>query len=314
MSNTNLTTETSSIWDSDAEAKLLESRLAGFWNGDYFTRILLPLLDLKPGSRVLDVGAGNGSLTLLLARHLPGVHVVGVDITPKMVAEAQTLAQAIGITNVEFSVGDALSLPFEDASFEAAVCQTLLIHLPNPGVAIGEMSRVLKKGGTFMAVEYHTLFAESPIDEGGTSMSGEEGMQVARYTQMLIDGYRNGGHGDLKAGGKVPFLALQAGLQIHDIRINDRVAHAFPPYHKPNEQAALMEAASWAGVFKDPTYRTWLSNNMLAGGGTEADVDRLLELLVTPSQQDSISRGAAVNYGFLWLINPVLLITIARKP
>lgn len=314
MSDTNLTTETASLWESDAESKLLESRLAGFWNTDYFTRILLPLLDLKPGSRVLDVGAGNGSLTLLLARYLPQVHFVGVDITAKIVGEAQALAQSMGITNVEFQEGDALQLPFEDSSFDATVCQTLLIHLSNAKRAIQEMSRVLKKGGTFMAAEYHTLFGDTPIDAQRTTVEGEEGMQIARYTQMLIDGYRKGGHGDLKAGGKVPFMALQAGLQIKDIRINDRVAHAFPPYSKPNEQAALTEALSWTGVFQDPSYRSWLSANLVAAGGSESDVDRFLELVVTPGQREAFAKGAEANYAFLWLINPVLLVVIAKKP
>jgi 2-polyprenyl-3-methyl-5-hydroxy-6-metoxy-1,4-benzoquinol methylase len=80
------------LWESDAEARLLETRLNGFWNQDYFTRVLLPLLNLQPGSEVLDVGAGNGALTLLLARHLPDVHFTGIDITAALVEEAKQQA------------------------------------------------------------------------------------------------------------------------------------------------------------------------------------------------------------------------------
>ena len=53
------------IWESDNEARLLESRLAGFWNPDYLKHVIAPLLNLKPGARVLDVGSGTGCLTLL---------------------------------------------------------------------------------------------------------------------------------------------------------------------------------------------------------------------------------------------------------
>ncbi len=52
-----------SLWESEAEARMLEGRLNGFWNPDYLKHILLPLLNLKPGNKVLDVGTGTGALT-----------------------------------------------------------------------------------------------------------------------------------------------------------------------------------------------------------------------------------------------------------
>ena len=105
-----------SLWESDAEARMLEIRLNGLWNPDYFKHILLPLLDLKPGNKVLDVGAGTGALTLLLARNLPEVSFLGVDLTPSMVTDATEQASKLGIQNVEFQEGNALHLPFEDNS------------------------------------------------------------------------------------------------------------------------------------------------------------------------------------------------------
>src|SRR5690349_7885989 len=130
----------------DAFADVLENRINGFWNEDYFTKIILPLLNLKAGDKVLDVGAGNGALTLLLARHFPDAHFTGVDITPTLVEDAKRLSQKLGIQNVEFMEGDALQLPFEDERFDATVCQTVLMHLPDPAKAVSEMSRVLKQG------------------------------------------------------------------------------------------------------------------------------------------------------------------------
>ena len=298
------------LWESNAEAQLLESRLNGFWNPDYFSRIILPLLNLQPGSKVLDVGAGNGALTLLLARCLPDVRFVGVDITSTLVEEAKRQAEKMKLLNVEFMEGDALNLAFENESFDAAVCQTLLIHLGQPAKAVAEMSRILKPGGTFMAAEFHILFFENSIDSEEYSASKEEEMALCRYTQMILHGYRKSGQGDLKIGGRIPFLARSAGLAIVDIRINDRVPHAFPPYKKPSEQNSLAEMKSWETLFKDAGYRAWLMGAMIAGGGTESDVEGFFKLF-TFHPAEAFHEPS--NLGFVWLINPVLLVTIARK-
>ena len=65
---------------------------------------------------MLDVGAGTGVLTLLLARNLPEVLFVGADLTPSMITHATEQASKLGIQNVEFQEGNALHLPFEDNS------------------------------------------------------------------------------------------------------------------------------------------------------------------------------------------------------
>jgi SAM-dependent methyltransferase len=298
------------LWESDAEAQLLETRLNGFWNPDYFKSVILPLLNLKPGSKVLDVGAGNGALTLLLARCLPDVRVVGVDITSTLVEEAKRQAEKLHLHNVEFMEGDALNLPFESRSFDAAVCQTLLIHLGQPAKAVAEMSRILKPDGIFMAAEFHILFFEKSIDSEEYSTTIEEEMELCRYTQMILHGYRKSGQGDLKIGGRVPFLARNAGLAIVDIRLNDRVPHAFHPYQKPSERTSLAEMKSWETLFKDAGYRAWLTGAMIAGGGTESDVDGFLKLF---SFHPAEAFHEQSNLAFVWLINPVLLVTFARK-
>lgn len=109
----------------------------------------------------------------------------------------------------------------------------------------------------------------------------------------------------------MPFLALNAGLEILDICINDRVSHAFPPYRKPAEQAALAELQNWGAVFQDPAYRTWVAGALKAGGGTESDVAGFLNML--DNLQQTFTGATKDTYAFLWLINPVLLITVARK-
>lgn len=298
------------LWESDAEARMLENRINGFWNPDYFSNVLLPLLNFKAGDKVLDVGSGNGALTLLLARNLPDVQFTGVDITKALVEDARQQAQKLNLGNVAFQEGNALQLPFENNHFDATVCQTVLMHLADPTKAILEMSRVLKTGGTFLAAEFHLLNYDKPVESDLPVSSVEDDIAISRYIQLLIHGYRASGQGDLKMGGRVPFLARKSGLSIVDMRINDRLPHAFPPYEKPSEHMALSELQGWENLIKDPAYRSWLTSAMVAGGGTEADADTFLKLL--PSHDLSVVNGKG-DFSFVWLLNPVLLITVARK-
>jgi SAM-dependent methyltransferase len=292
---------------------LLESRLAGFWNPDYFQRVILPLLSLRPGARLLDVGSGTGSFTLLLAQLLPEIRVVGLDVTSRLVREAQAKAQEMDLENVEFREGDALHLPFPSDAFDAAVCQTVLAYLTDPAGVVREMSRVLLGGGIFLAAEYHTLNAEWPIDPERMDVTDGEAVESTQYTRMLIRGFRNSGQGDLRMGGKVAFLAQQAGLEVIDVRINDRVLHAFPPYASAAQQAARAEARACVATYADAQWRAWVASAMTAGGGTLSDVDKFLSLLPN-RQRDALSAERGADYSFIWLLNPVLLVTIARKP
>ena len=105
---------------------MLAGRAESFWN-HYFERVILHLLDLPSGARVLDVGAGNSALTFLLARLRPNLELTGLDLTVELVAAGNAEAAKRGLGNAKFSQGDALHLPFEEAGFDAVVCQTLLV-------------------------------------------------------------------------------------------------------------------------------------------------------------------------------------------
>ena len=303
-----MNTESEELWKSSTEADLLAGRAEGFWNLDYFERVLLPLLDLPPGARVLDVGAGNGALTFLLARLRPDLELTGLDLTAELVAAGNEEAAKRGLGNVKFSRGDALHLPFGEASFDAAVCQTLLVHLAEPERAVREMSRVLRPGGSFMAAEFHIINIDFPVDSAAPTPYDVG--ETARYARLLLRGYRLSGQGDLQVGARVPFIAVEAGLEVVDCRINDRLAHGFIPYRKASERAALAEARAWVALFEDAGYRSWVETSMLAAGGTTEDVDEFLRLL--PARSRAGFRSG--DYSFVWVLNPVLTVTVARKP
>jgi ubiquinone/menaquinone biosynthesis C-methylase UbiE len=69
--------------------------------------------------RGLDLGCGPGSITLGLAEAVAPGEMVGVDVQPSQVAQAQALSAARGVMNVRFEVADVYRLPFPDGSFDA---------------------------------------------------------------------------------------------------------------------------------------------------------------------------------------------------
>ena len=103
---------------------------------------------LRPGLRVLDLGSGTGYPALLAAQTVaPGGHVTGLDLAADMLAAAERKAKRLGLTNVAFRTGDATTLPFETASFDAVTSRFCLMFLPEIPKAAAEIARVLKPGG-----------------------------------------------------------------------------------------------------------------------------------------------------------------------
>jgi len=97
--------------------------------------------------RVLDLGCGAGHTSLACALH--AASVVGVDVTPQMVAAASGIARERGQANVEFRVADVQSLPFEDATFDVVTSRVSAHHYADAPRAVAEAFRVLKPGGRF---------------------------------------------------------------------------------------------------------------------------------------------------------------------
>ncbi len=108
--------------------------------------------------RVLDVGTGAGHTALAAAR--AAREVIGLDLTGEMVDSARSLAGQRGQANVTFQLGDALALPFPDASFDAVTNRQSTHHYADPVRAVAETARVLKPGGQFLLID--TVSPEDP--------------------------------------------------------------------------------------------------------------------------------------------------------
>ena len=109
-------------------------------------RIVRKALGAAPGERILDVGCGPGFYCAELAVEVgPTGSVVGVDSSPAMLELAARRCAAH--EGVELRQADAVSLPVDDASFDAALCVQVLEYVPDPTVALAEMYRALRPGG-----------------------------------------------------------------------------------------------------------------------------------------------------------------------
>ncbi len=101
---------------------------------------------------VLDVGAGTGDLTLELLRQ-GARRVVALDLTPAMLTAGRAKALAAGATAAHWLMGDALRVPFRDATFDAVTNAFVLRNLADLQSGLDEMSRVLRPGGRLVCLD-----------------------------------------------------------------------------------------------------------------------------------------------------------------
>lgn len=113
------------------------------------TRALIEEAGIIQGDIVLDVAGGPGEPSLTIAELVgPTGSVTCTDAVAEMVAAAQSEAIKRGITNISFQQCQADSLPFEDSSFDAAVCRLGVMFFPDPLSGLREMLRVLRPEGS----------------------------------------------------------------------------------------------------------------------------------------------------------------------
>lgn len=148
------------FWDADAYASASTTQTREATE-------LLGLLIPRAGERILDIGCGDGRITAMIGA--AGAQVVGLDRSPAMAAAAA--AKGLSTT-----VGDAVALPFADASFDGIFSNAALQWVHDQGAAIREIARVLRSGGRLtlraggagnqwrVITEVIRLLAEDPYD------------------------------------------------------------------------------------------------------------------------------------------------------
>jgi SAM-dependent methyltransferase len=120
---------------------------------------------LAPGERVLDLGSGAGTDSLVAAQMVGAEgSVTGIDMTPEMLAKARNAAVTMGVGNVEFVECEAERLPFADASFDVVVSNGVIDLIPDKDAVFAELHRVLVPGGRMQIAD---VTIQNPVGEEG---------------------------------------------------------------------------------------------------------------------------------------------------
>lgn len=164
----------------------------------------IDLLELSPGDSVLDVGCGPGAvLPTLAARVGPQGHSVGIDLSVELVEEARRRLDHTDLP-IKADLGDAQSLDFDDATFDAARADRVLVFCPDPRAAVIEMARVVRPGGRIVVTE---------PDLGATMLDAADVVTTREVLTGAAEMFVNGWMGRRLRG-----LFMEAGLVNVELR------------------------------------------------------------------------------------------------
>lgn len=173
------------------------------------------MMGLKQGDRALDIGCGPGTDVFALAGITgPGGKVVGIDTDEKMLKEAQ---KENNLEGVEFLKGDVAALPFPDGYFDAVRAERLFQVLPasyDMNIVLGEMIRVLKKGGSLVLCD---------TDWGSASVDYPDPELTDRLLHFFARILRPNGY----AGRQFPGLVKRNGLTLKELEVVPMVMNDF---------------------------------------------------------------------------------------
>jgi SAM-dependent methyltransferase len=180
-------------------AEAFNARAATYRDSDWHrtsAQRLIELSGMQPGDRVLDAGTGTGFAGLAAARLVgPAGTVVGVDLSPGMLAVARESAAQAGLTNFDAVEADATALPqFADGSFDVVTSATSLLYMP-AAEALREWARLLRPGGLLALSTMRAgfpfggrLFRESAAAFGITLADPCEPLGSAESCRRLLTG------------------------------------------------------------------------------------------------------------------------------
>ncbi len=221
-----MTTHQERIIDQFTRQAIPFTQVPGHANADSL-HLLMQIAEVTPLDTVLDVACGPGMVACAFAT--VASQVTGIDITPAMLEQARSLAQARGLTNLIWQQGDVETLPFPDASFSLVLSRYAFHHCLRPDVVLAEMVRVCRPGGRVLIAD--------------VAMPPEK---VAAYDQL--EKLRDPSHTHALSLAEFPQLVADANLQnlkvasyTVEIELEQQLAASFP---NPGDKQKLRQIFS----------------------------------------------------------------------
>ncbi len=225
---------------------------------------------LGSGLQVADFGCGWGYLGHLLAPFLqPGGRITGFDLSERLVAQARERAQKRGLQGrLRFELGDARDLAeVDDASFDRALCQTVLMHQSQPEAVLAEMRRVVRPGGLVAAIEPDLMLASCSAIDALDRDDWALQRQRMRLMSHYLEGVQRSGGGDYRVGSRLLSLFHAAGLQQLQHWLHPVLYQLVPPYEGPLDEAQQAHRLDLASDESTRAEFEHLGDLVVAGGG-----------------------------------------------
>ncbi len=259
------------------ELEALKTRLRATWIAGDFGQIakfsaagaaeFIERLNLKPGTKVLDVACGTGNLALPAAR--AGAIVTGIDIAPNLIEQARKNAEREGL-KIQFDEGDAENLPYESGSFDAVVTMFGAMFAPRPELTGAELTRVCRPGG-FIAMANWTPggFAGQMFKAVSKHVPPPPGMPPpvlwgveATVRERLSQGISKLEATPRKVTFRFPFSPTE-------------VVEHFRNYFGPTQKAFAALDESGQAALRRELEELWTANNRATDGTTEFESEYL---------------------------------------
>lgn len=240
-----------------------------WWNYD-FLELMAKRWQFSQCHSLLDVGCGVGHWGHILAPFLPkNCQIQGIDPEEKWIAIAkEKVNKTPSSVSFHYQVGSVEKLPFADNTFDMVTCQTVLIHVADPLIALQEMLRVLKPGGLIAVAEPNNIAPLLVFDNISIREPMDNLLESIRFHLMCEKGKQALGLGYNSIGDLLPEYFAKQHLHQIQIYLSDKTSALIPPYQSKEEQVIIEQSKTWANQEIAIWPKAETKKYYLAGGGT----------------------------------------------